>query len=136
MLAEAKRVDEVKSIRDKAEAMQVYAKQAKDRDLIAHATEIRMRAEIRAGELLPEMEKNKGAQGTGSNQHQVRSHDATAPLKLSDIDVTKTQSSRCGSCGHRQPFAPETIVPARRRPTGRRARAGGRATRAAATDRR
>ena len=30
---------------------------------IEHATEIRMRAEIRAGELLREMEKNKGAAG-------------------------------------------------------------------------
>jgi len=28
---------------------------------------------------------------------------------------------RCGSCGHRQPFAPEAIVRARRRPNGRRA---------------
>jgi len=30
---------------------------------------------------------------------------------------------RCGSCGHRQPFAPETIVRARHRPSGRRTRA-------------
>jgi hypothetical protein len=40
------------------------------------------------------MEKAKGARGSGSNQHQVRSPQATAaPRTLSDIGVSKQQSS-------------------------------------------
>jgi hypothetical protein len=92
-LAEAYSIDEVKDIRDKAVAMRMYAMQARDRVLIDQATEIRLRAERRAGQLLKEMEKNTGARGSGSNQHKVRSHDATAP-KLSDLGINKSQSSR------------------------------------------
>jgi hypothetical protein len=91
-LAEARRVDEVKDIHDKAMAMQVYAKQAKDRELINDATDIRMRAEIRAGELLAEMTKNKGAV-PGKTGRKTRPVLDTQP-KLADIGVTKDQSSR------------------------------------------
>lgn len=93
-IVEARSVDEVKDIRDKAEAMRLYAKQAgeslKAQNDIA---EIKLRAERKAGELLRDMPKNEGAKGSGSNQHEVRSHRVSAP-KLSDVGISHKQSSR------------------------------------------
>ena len=50
-LAEAKRVDEVKDLRDQAVAMRAYAKQANNRDMEANAVELRMRATRRLDQL-------------------------------------------------------------------------------------
>jgi N6-adenosine-specific RNA methylase IME4 len=51
-IAEAKAVDEAKNIRDKAEAMRAYARQAKNKQLEVDAAEIRFRAERRLGQLM------------------------------------------------------------------------------------
>lgn len=84
-LAEAHDLDEVKDIRDKAEAMRAYARQAQDLDLMRWSAEIKLRAERRAGEMLGEMEKHPGGRPT-----QNRSHDATS---LKDIGINKNQSA-------------------------------------------
>jgi hypothetical protein len=87
-LAEAYRIDEIKDIRDKAVAMRMYAMQAKDRVLIDQATEIRLRAERRAGELL----KNMAQAGERAVRKNMKSQPATS--KLSDLNINKSQSSR------------------------------------------
>ena len=95
-IAEYKTVDEVKDFRDKALAVEAYAKQANDFSLERDAAIARVRAERRCGQLLSEMEKAKGARGNASNQYQkeVQSNDATAPRTLAEMGVTKDQSSK------------------------------------------
>lgn len=51
-LAAAHSVDEVRDIRDKAEAMRAYARQAGDVEMTNWAAEIKVRAERRAGEMI------------------------------------------------------------------------------------
>ncbi len=52
LIANAVRVDEAAEIRSKADALRVYAKQAKNLDLEIHCAQIRSRAERRLGEIL------------------------------------------------------------------------------------
>jgi hypothetical protein len=88
-LAEARGIDEVKQVRDQAEALRLYIRQRGDSLEMQNAVaEIKLRAERRAGELLASMEKNKGARGMG-----VPSHDATAPT-LGELGISRSQSSR------------------------------------------
>lgn len=95
-LADARAVDEVKDLRDKADAMRIYAMQAKNKQLEVDAAEIRIRAERRLGELI---KGQKGAVGlnaggrpkTGSDEEPV-SADPRPTLAQAGID--KKLSSR------------------------------------------
>jgi hypothetical protein len=60
--------------------------------VIDHATDIRMRAEIRAGELLAEMAER--GERTGQGQGKGKGRKPQPLQKLSDIGVSKSQSSR------------------------------------------
>jgi len=94
-LAEAHRIDEVKDIRDKAIALEAYARQAKDTSLIRHATEIRLRAERRAGELLAKIPKAKGGQpyqNPTPSRPQAVGAEVAKPMTLAEMGVTDTQS--------------------------------------------
>lgn len=92
-LAQAVRIDEVKQIRDLAVAAQVYARQAQDYEMLNNATEIRERAERRAGEVLIEM-REQGERHNGQPAKGSRVATPTAQPKLADIGISKTQSSR------------------------------------------
>lgn len=97
-LAAAHSIDEVRDIRDKAEAMAAYARQAKDTEMIVWVTEIKVRAERRAGEMLLELKKSSGARGqlTGRDSSGgpivVPPEDATKTL--ADMGITKNDSAR------------------------------------------
>ena len=87
-LAEAHRVDEAKDIRDKALALAAYARQAKDRDMVAWATEIKLRAERRTGELL--LETAKSAQRNTGGKPSARSEGLPT---LKKMGISEDQSS-------------------------------------------
>jgi len=91
-VSEYKTVDEVKDFRDKAVAIEAYARQAQDFQLEREAAIARVRAERRCGELLAEMEKAKGGQPYQSNG---TTSSNTVPAKtLADLGITKDQSSK------------------------------------------
>lgn len=97
-LAEACSVDEVKDIRDKAEAMRAYARMANDTQLESDATELRLRAERRLGIMLSEQKltigMNKGVLRRGTDE-EPRDERPT----LADVGIDKKLSARSQKIG-------------------------------------
>ena len=95
MLAEARTIDQVRDIRDKAQAVKVYAKKVGlSRAIILYASELKVRAKRKLGEILKAIELADSAPGNQYTGKLDRSHDATGPLRLRDLGITKSDSSR------------------------------------------
>ena len=90
-IAEAVTIDEVRDIRNKAEAMRIYFKQAGESLVMQNqCAQIKIYAERKIGEILSEIEKNKG----GQVEHKsYRSPEVTGRIEtLNDLGISKMQS--------------------------------------------
>jgi hypothetical protein len=89
-LARCVRVDEAKSIRDKAEALRAYGRQAADHELETWAAEIKLRAQRRIGDLSAALQTKPGP---GRGKKTIPSGGKVFTLKSAGIS-TQT-ASRC-----------------------------------------
>jgi hypothetical protein len=95
-IAAAYEVDEVKDIRDKARAIEVYSRQAQNTEAERQACEIRLRAERKCGALLAEREMAKGTRGQLVGRDGSGGHISRPPEEaqsLADLGISKQQSS-------------------------------------------
>lgn len=89
-LAAAASTDEVRGIRDEWKAIKAYARQAQNRDLLAQASAIQLRAERRLGEMII-AQKELGDLKEG----RARAHnDKTVRLTLKDVGISRDLSSK------------------------------------------
>jgi len=91
-IAECAHVDEAMDIRDKAKALEVYMHQVNNRQAEQKVARIRLRAERKVGALLEEMKSNGQRDSGNGGNRRSRSSDST--VKLSDLGITKNQSSK------------------------------------------
>jgi len=93
-LAEAVSVEEVRDVRDRAEAVRSYARKARlGREILVEAAALRLRSERRLGQLLQTLPLAKAAPG---NQYSVpeAEESSLSQIRLQDIGITKSDSSR------------------------------------------
>jgi protein gp37 len=93
-IAEARRVDEVKRIRDVSIAMKAYARQANNREMEANAVEIRLRAtrrmdQMRQGQKATIGLAKGGDLGGRRSKAGVRKTPANAPATLAEAGIDK-----------------------------------------------
>jgi len=101
-ISECHRVDEVKDIRDKALALEAYAKQAKNTEAERKAADIRLRAERRCGQLLRELARAEAGARRNPNGRRGKKPGSAAVTQapspyasaLSETGISRQTASR------------------------------------------
>lgn len=93
-IAEAKSIDEVKDVRNKAEALRCYARQAKNRQLEIDAAEIRMRAERKLGQIMAAQKEVVGLHEGGRPKKTGSKSDPVSVATLADAGIDKHLADR------------------------------------------
>ena len=84
----ATKIDDVKQIRDRAEALRQYVKQqGESLEMQNYCAEIKIRAERRAGEIIKDNQEIKPGGDRKSSLHDER-------MKLKDLGISEIQSHR------------------------------------------
>ncbi|CAN5541398.1 hypothetical protein BH10PSE6_BH10PSE6_13290 [soil metagenome] len=126
-LAAAKTVDDVMDVVAHADAVRVYARQAKNRQMEIDAVEIRIRAERRLGELMAAQKAmvgvNSGAAGQGRPKiggvpNTPPKHDAPPTLAEAGIDKNLAKRARIYAAVPPEKF--ETLLTDKRQSENRR----------------
>jgi len=92
-ISHCSKVDEVKDIRDKAVALEHYARQATNVDAERQAINVRVRAERRAGEILKGLQKSKGGGDQKSRNHSVKTKQSDFAEQKQDVGITDGQAT-------------------------------------------
>ena len=95
-LAEARDIDTIKDIRDKAQPAKAYVKIAGlSKEIILHAAAIKVQAERRLGQVLIDIPlANSAPSNQFTGKQTDRSQDATGPIRLQELGITKSDSLR------------------------------------------
>ena len=106
-LSQVSTFDDAREIRDKADAVRHYARQAKlGQELVVEAAVLKLRAERRLGEILRETQLATGVEG---NQHADIPGEPNGVL-LSELGISKSESSRMQRIAELQEETFETYV--------------------------
>jgi site-specific DNA-methyltransferase (adenine-specific) len=109
LLEQARDAPDAKKVADVARAAEVYARRQKlSADVILYATAVKVDALTLMGDFLKAGPKNRGAEGTGSNQHKkVRSQNGTAPPTLAGLGISKRESADAQALADLRASAPD-----------------------------